>query len=113
MQTIQTFVFISEQFSESHFKRLLTYSEFHRNRIKNNNYNNKLIETLVNFYFISKIISVDITYIPKIQQHTKYYCSQLNDISISLVQNSASPSYYRYENKSCIERTIAQHSVRA
>ena len=52
---------------------------------KYNNYNNRFIETRVNFYFISTIISVDIMYISKIQRHTKYYCSQLSEISISLV----------------------------
>ena len=66
LQRIQRFIF-SVIFSDPHFKQLLTHSKFHRNWIKNNNYNNRFIETRFNFHFVSKIISVDITYIPKIQ----------------------------------------------
>jgi hypothetical protein len=46
------------QFSEPYFKQLLTHLKFHRNCVKNNNYNIRFIETHVNFYFISTIISV-------------------------------------------------------
>jgi hypothetical protein len=51
----------------------------------NNYYDNIFIESRVNFHFILTTISVDITYIPKIQQHKIYYYSPLKQTSIYLV----------------------------
>ena len=73
LQRIQRFIFFCGFFRSS-FQTVVTPSKFNRNLNKNNNYNNRFIETRFNFYFVSKLISVDITYIPKIQQHTNYYC---------------------------------------